>query len=476
MALTINTQLRQSQRLVMTQSLRQSIEMLQLSALELREMVEQELEQNPVLELDDAPSDALSSDRLSDDLSRELSHDDYLESSQFREERRLRDEFYADDESSDRNRQFVENALSRPESLTEHLLEQLSMLSLPEEEDTVCRKIITSLDSRGYLPCPLQDYAAESGIEMPLLVRCADTVRGFDPVGCASVTAEESLLAQAKTLFPEDALLHTIISEHFEALSSLFYDRIAKALGVPAEDVIAKGRIIQGFDPYPGRQFSGGDVRYIIPDAEVFLAGEEISVALNDEWIPAVRVSRTYTEMLAQKNIDKKLREYIKGNVTSARTLQRNIAGWRETLEKIVLAVMQFQRDFLEKGPGHLKPLTHAFIAEQAGCHESTVSRAAANKFIRCSWGTFELKDFFVSRIRSDEEGRSSDEVLSLIREIIAGEEAGSPYSDDEIVGLLESSGVTVARRTVAKYRDILSIPSSGKRKRLNILKAEGTL
>ena len=475
MALTINTQLRQTQRLVMTQSLRQSIEMLQLSALELREMVEQELEQNPVIELDESASDEALS-RLGDDLSRELSHDEYLESARFREERRLRDEFYADDESSDRNRQAVESTLSRPESLADSLISQLVMLSLCPEEETVCRKIITSLDSRGYLSCPLAEYAAESGIDHDLLVRCAEIVRSLDPIGCASVSAQESLLAQAKALYPGDTLLHAVISEHFEALSSLFYDRIAKALGVSAEDVISKGRIIQGLDPYPGRQFAGGEVRYIIPDAEVFLVDGEIMVSLNDEWIPNVQVSRQYTEMLAQKNIDKKLREYIKGNVTSARALQRNIVGWRETLEKVILAVMQSQRDFLERGPGHLKPLTHAFIAAQAECHESTVSRTATNKFIRCSWGTFELKDFFVSRIRSDVEGRSSDEVLSRIREIIAGEEAGSPYSDDEIVGLLERSGVTVARRTVAKYRDILSIPSSGKRKRLNILKAEGTL
>jgi RNA polymerase sigma-54 factor len=451
--------------------------MLQLSALELREMVEQELEQNPVLEMDESTSDELTDDRLSEELSRELSHDEYLESAQFREERRLRDEVYSDDESSDRNRQFVENALSRPESLSEHLLSQLSVLTLSAEDETVCNKIITSLDSRGYLPCALAEYAAESGIAPEVLERCVQIVRSMDPVGCASVSAEESLLAQAAALYPDDSLLHTIIRDYFEPLSSLFYDRIAKSLCVTSEDVVAKGRIIQGLDPYPGRQFTGGvDIRYIIPDAEVFLSEDGIAVVLNDEWIPSIRVSRRYTDMLAQKNIDKKLKEYIKGSVTSARVLQRNIAGWRETLQKVILAVMQSQKEFLEQGPGHLKPLTHSFIAEQAGCHESTVSRAATNKFIRCSWGTFELKDFFVSRIRSDEDGRSSDEVLSLIREIIAGENAASPYSDDEIVGLLESSGVTVARRTVAKYRDILSIPSSGKRKRLNILKAEGTL
>ena len=475
MALTINTQLRQSQRLVMTQSLRQSIEMLQLSTLELRDMVQQELEVNPVLELDDQPADT-AADLLADDLSRELSHDEYLESARYREERRLHDELFADDESSDRNRQFVENALSRPESLSEHLLSQLTMMDLDDERETVCRKIITSLDDRGYLPLSREAFARESEIAPALVNDCIDLVMAMDPVGCGSVTAKESLLAQAAQQFPDDALLCRIIRDHFENLSSLYYDRIARSLGVTDEEVLAKGRIIQSLDPYPGRQFAGGETRYITPDAEVFLVGEEILVLLNDEWIPRVRVSEYYTEMLAQKNIDKKLKEYIKGNVTSARVLQRNIAGWRETLEKIILSVMHHQLEFLEHGPGHLKPLTHAFIAEQAGCHESTVSRATTNKFIRCVWGSFELKEFFVSKIRSDEEGRSSDEVLSLIQGIIAKEQADSPYSDDEVVGLLEKSGVTVARRTVAKYRDILNIPSSGKRKRLNILKAEGTL
>jgi RNA polymerase sigma-54 factor len=475
MALTINTQLRQTQKLVMTQSLRQSIEMLQLSTMELGEMIQQELESNPVLELEER-TDLPAEDRLSQELSRELSHDEYLESSLYREERRLRDEFYSDDDSSDKNRQFLENALSRPESLSEHLIDQLTLLDLCEDDDTVCRKIITSLDDRGYLSMSRAEFASESGIDSAALDRALDIIASLDPAGCGSVSAKESLLVQAKLQYADDSLLHLIIADHFESLSSLQYDRIARFLGVSVDDVVMKGRIIQSLDPYPGLRFSGGQTRYIIPDIEVMLVDGDISIVFNEEWIPRIRVSRYYAEMLAQKNIDKKLKEYIKGNVTSARALQRNITGWKETIGKIVLAVMTHQREFLDLGPGHLKPLTHSFIAEQAGCHESTVSRATTNKFIRCSWGTFELKEFFVSRIRSDDEGRSSDEVLSLMREIIAEEKADSPYSDDEIVGLLERSGITVARRTVAKYRDILSIPSSSKRKRLNILKAEGTL
>ncbi|MGL4369808.1 MAG: RNA polymerase factor sigma-54, partial [Spirochaetota bacterium] len=337
--------------------------------------------------------------------------------------------------------------------------------------------IITSLDDRGYLPADRDSFAAESGISPDILDSALSVIGSLDPAGCGASSARECLLIQAKLLYPEETLLHRILDEHFENLSGLFYGRIARALSVPEEDIISKSRMLHGLDPYPGRQFSqGGSTRFIIPDVDVKLVDGEILVTFNDEWIPRIGISSYYSKMLSRKGTDKKLREYIREKVTSARMLQRNIYGWRETIEKIVIAVMRHQIEFLEHGPGHLKPLTHALVAEQAQCHESTVSRATTNKFIQCSWGIFELKEFFVSKIKSDEEGRSSDEVLCLIRDIVAGERTQSPYSDDEIVGLLERSGVTVARRTVAKYRDILNIPSSGKRKRLNILKAEGTL
>jgi RNA polymerase sigma-54 factor len=235
-----------------------------------------------------------------------------------------------------------------------------------------------------------------------------------------------------------------------------------------------KGRIVQSLNPYPGREFSHDVTRFIIPDVEVRFENGEIIIIFSDEYIPRIRVSSVYMRMLAKKNIDKKLKEYIRDKMGAAKQLMKNIAGRRETIEKVVRAVMMHQTAFLERGPGHLKPLTYAKIAEIVGCHESTVSRVSSNKFMRCQWGTFELRYFFASKIRSGADLHSSDEALSLIRDIVARDKPESPLSDDEIAVYMEGAGVSVARRTIAKYRDILNIPSSNKRKRLNLLKAEG--
>ena len=458
----------------MTQSMRQQIEMLQLSALELVEAINTELETNPVLETDDSRDfqEPLSEgDSLSAGLERELSHDaspdDYSSSSDY-------DDSSASAGEEDRKRQFIENAVANAESLYDHIMDQARLFSVDTETLRLIEKIVSSLNENGLFPADREIFAEENDVSSQKLDEAIALVQSCDPIGCGSASVQEALYVQSRTLYPDDILLHRIIGEHFEHLSGLFYEKIAKALSVAPENVQEKSRIIQTLNPYPGREYAGNVTRYIVPDVEVRLEDGELIITFNDEYMPRLRINRMYEKMLAKKDIDKKLKEYIKDKVGSARQLMRNIQGRRETIEKVVKAVMQHQGAFLEKGPGHLKPLTYAQIAEIAQCHESTVSRVSSNKSIRCQWGTFELRYFFASKIRSSSEGHSSDEALSLIRDVVSREKPESPLSDDEIAEYLHGAGVSVARRTIAKYRDILNIPSSSKRKRLNILKAEG--
>jgi RNA polymerase sigma-54 factor len=473
MAISLNTQLKQTQRLAMTQALRQQIEMLQLSALELADAVNAELESNPVLEIDERsapePLDG-GADDLSRSLERELSHDmtdSYSAMAEY-------DETVSFDGDEDKKRQFIENAVTKCESLAEHILEQIRMITPDGKMIQLVEKIVTSLDEHGLFTVDHRAFELENGISSDELSKAIALIQTCEPIGCASSSAREALLVQSRIQYPDDEVLHRTISEHFELLSGFFHEKIARALSVTADEVREKGRIVQTLNPYPGRGFSTTSTKYVVPDIEVSLVDGEIIIVFNDEFIPRIRISTQYADMLSKKDIDKKLKEYIKDRMGSAKQLMRNIAGRRETIGKVVRAIMQHQIAFLEKGPGRLKPLTYAQIAEIAECHESTVSRVSSNKYMRCQWGTFELRYFFASKIRSGAEEHSSDEALSLIRDIVARERPESPCSDDEIAAFLKGAGLTVARRTVAKYRDILNIPSSNKRKRLNLLKAEG--
>jgi RNA polymerase sigma-54 factor len=208
----------------------------------------------------------------------------------------------------------------------------------------------------------------------------------------------------------------------------------------------------------------------------VKLLDGEIIITLNDDWLPNISLSGYYMNMMNNKSVTREQRDYFSSKLQSAKALIKNIEGRRETIIKVVSSVMKHQREFLEKGPGNLKYLTHHDVASEVEVHESTVSRVCSSKYVQTSWGTFELKYFFVSRLKSsgedEDEDQSSDRVKGLLQSVIAGEDPEKPYSDEELVILLKEKGVTVARRTVAKYRDVLNIPSSSKRKKINMIKS----
>lgn len=464
----LNINLKQTQKLVMTQSLRQSIEMLQMSSMELSELITQEFMENPMLEDVTSPRDEdLLEDIINQNLSGE-SNENLKPEGDTPENSYDADTIKEYDE--DGKRDYLESVVSKHESLKEHLLWQAKMTAKDEDELTIYEEIITLLDDDGFLK--KEDYDSFSGNNGEIL----KNIHYFDPVGCATSDIKESLIVQTRYFFPEDSLLLDILEKHFEDLEKLDYAAISKSMELPLNEVIEKSKLLQNLNPFPGRSFSKNEIKYIIPDLEVKLMDGEIIITLNEDWIPNIRLSNQYMNLLKNKNLTKEQQEYLNNKLQSAKILLKNIEGRRETILKVVRSIMNHQRAFLEKGPGNLKYLTHHEVAKEVNVHESTVSRVCNNKYVQTPWGTYELKYFFVSRIKgaSDvhNDEQSSDLVKGLIQSLIASEDPENPYSDEELVNILKEKGVTVARRTVAKYRDMLNIPASGKRKKINMIKS----
>lgn len=482
MAVSLQLGLKQNQKLVLTQSLKQAIELLQLSTLELSERLSEELLNNPILEENEQGpvSPEASQDLMLSQINQNLSGDESVFNKN--EERLMEygdasDTSYTPKNDDDHNRSYLESVVAHVESLSEHLIWQAHMVAASEKEVTVYESIITSLDENGFLKDDPAVFAEEFGVDEGKIKDIIHKISFFDPVGCAASSVQESLLIQAKHFIPDEIDVQKMLSNYFVDLEKLDYDKIARGLNLSVNTIIEKSKLIQGLDPFPGRQYSTKETRYIIPDIEVQLVDGEIIISLNDDWIPAIRINSYYLQLLRKKSIEKKLRDYIQDKLQSARYLIKNISSRRETIQKVVTMIMSAQRDFLEKGPGNLKPLTHVEIAEALGMHESTISRVTTNKFVQTSWGVFELKYFFVSKLKSqNNDEQSSDHVMSLLKSIVDSEDPLKPYSDEDIVAIFMKNGINVARRTISKYRGILNIPPSNKRKKINMIKSEGSL
>jgi len=467
----LNIGLKQTQKLIMTQTLRQSIEMLQMTNLELSDLISQEFLENPVLE---EITSSQNEDYLEEKLNKNLNGDegevtDSPEKEIYDDPNESGINKHYEDE--DKNRLFLENAVSARESLKEHLLWQATMTAKTSAELALYEEIITMLDDDGFLKDELI-----VNIDAPDKFKVIKIIQQFDPVGCASSSIKDTLYIQACYYFPEDTTLHSMLSEYFYDIEKLDYGKISRALCVPENIIIEKSKILHNLNPFPGRSYSGREARPVIADVEVKLVDGEIIVTLNDDWVPGIKLSSYYVNLLKKKSVDREQREYLNTKLQSAMALIKNISTRRNTILKVTSAIMRSQLDFLGKGPGHLKYLTHHDIAGEVNVHESTVSRVSSGKYIQTPWGVFEMKYFFVSRIKNSNDNKiddqSSDQVRGMIQEVISNESSENPFSDEEIVNLLKEKGVTVARRTVAKYRDILNIPSSNKRKKINMIKS----
>ena len=479
MAMEARLSLRQSQRVVMTPLLQQAIQLLQLSTLELQEVVQKELLENPLLEevaqetaegpeaaaatpdapaptpVEPAPVEPLpTSERQTDDLPFDLTAVMFDDNS---EERSL----VAQEE---REELPFENIVRSVSSLTDHLDEQLRFTV----EDPLVRRIgseiIGNLDEDGYLRAELSEIAERCETTVDQVEKVLTLVQAFDPPGVAARSIQECLLIQLKVDPNPDPVSVEIVEEHFDELSRRRYPDIARALKLPLDRVMESVEEIMGLEPKPGRRFGGADSRYIIPDVVVHKMGTEYVVVLNEDGIPRLRVNALYRSLL--RNSGDEARAYVEQKLRSAVWLIKSVDQRQRTLRKVTQSIVKFQRDFLDKGLPCLRPLSLRDVGEDIGMHESTISRVTTNKYVETPQGLFELKFFFHSGIASgDGEMVSSVSVKKMIQDLLANEDPAKPLSDQEVAQILKGRGLTIARRTVAKYREELGILPSHQRR-----------
>jgi RNA polymerase sigma-54 factor len=480
MALEMRQQLKLTQQLVMTPQLQQAIKLLQLSRLELEIVVRQELEENPILEEgvdtleekdeQDAQKETEEGEAASEEVQElkenpeefnDVDWQTYLEGNHLSG---TSSEMYEGDD----DRPSYENLLTKKSSLGDHLLWQLNLSRIADDERLAASEIIGNIDENGYLQASVEEIVKGSGLAMPVVERALSLVQDFDPPGVGSHTLQDCLLKQVKQLGMEGSLVERILQHHMAELETRKYPTIAKALDESLDNVLGAARIISGLDPRPGRAYSQEDIHYITPDIFVYKISDEYVVVLNDEGLPNLRINSFYRNALSgSANVDQKAGEYIQEKLRGAMWLIKSIHQRQRTIYRVTKSIVKFQKEFFEKGIEHLKPLVLRDVAEDIEMHESTVSRVTTNKYVQTPRGLFELKYFFNSGINTTVGASiASESVKSKIKEIVAGENIKKPFSDQKIVDMLRQQGIDIARRTVTKYREMLGIRSSTERKR----------
>jgi RNA polymerase sigma-54 factor len=476
MAIELRQQLKLAQQLIMTPQLQQAIKLLQLSRLELLDTISQELQSNPLLEegQEESPepgppaeeespapaaepvSEVTIDEKPKEDIDWEEYLGDYSSGSKVRVER-------------DHGREFpaVESRLVKKPSFNSHLLWQLRLSAMTEEQKNVGNLIIGNLDRAGYLKATTAEIAGMANCDQDCVEEVLHLVQDFDPVGVAARDLQECLLIQAKNLKLEDNLVVNIIEDHLHDLESRNYHAIVKATGRSPEEIQSAIDVIISFDPKPGRQFDEEEIQYISPDIFVYKVDNEFVILLNEDGMPKLRVSPFYREALSKDgNVSEQTKEYIQNKLRSAAWLIKSIHQRQRTIYRVAESIIKFQRDFFEKGIAHLRPLVLRDVAEDLEMHESTISRVTTNKYMHTPRGVFELKYFFNSSIGSFTGGAvASESVKERIRQLIAKEDSRKPFSDKAIVERLREENIDIARRTVAKYRELLGILPSNLRK-----------
>jgi RNA polymerase sigma-54 factor len=338
---------------------------------------------------------------------------------------------------------------------------------LPEKEIEAAEMIVGNLNDDGYLDCSVEEIAHACGMEMPFVEQVLVRVQELDPPGVAARNLQECLLLQSKRFGAGNTVVEAILNDHMKELEKRRYDLIAKKLGESLEDILAAVQVIMHLDPKPGRAYTGEEPLYIIPDVYVYKVDDEYVVVLNEDGLPKLRISGYYKNILAKRDMaETDTKEYIQDKLRSAAWLIKSIHQRQRTIYKVACSIVNFQREFLDKGITRLKPLVLRDVAEDIDMHESTISRVTTNKYIHTPQGILEMKYFFKSSITQRAgEKISSETIKERIRQIIAQEDPHKPISDQEVVSILKASDVDIARRTVAKYRESLGILPSMKRK-----------
>jgi RNA polymerase sigma-54 factor len=454
-----------SMQQVLAPQLQQSLQILQAPTLELRNIVQQELQTNPVLE-EEAGAYELE----------QPSGDDSEFQEEFERLARLDEEWrdymaqnvsYASrNQEDEERRQFFFDSLATQETLQQHLLEQLNTAEVTPAQRNAAELIIGSIDDLGFLPISLQDISATSQIPVADLEPMLELIQTFHPVGVGAHDLRECLLIQLRRLGKEDSLEYRIVDGYLEDLGRKKFPEIARRLGVTVDEVQRAANFISTLDPRPGQIFAPDPNNYVLPDVTVEKVGDDYTVTLNGDQIPHLRISKTYKDLMSQGRNAMEVRDYIRDKIRSGKFLIKSIHQRQQTILNIATEIVKRQREFLDHGTAFLKPMTMVQIAEVVGVHETTVSRAISGKYIATPQGVFEMKYFFTPGYETaDGVALSNTSVKEAIADLVRHEEARNPLSDKEIVEILSERGIPIARRTVAKYRAELNILPSNLRK-----------
>jgi RNA polymerase sigma-54 factor len=460
------------QKLILTPSLQQAIKLLPMTTLELAELLNQEMVENPMLE--EVPSEeaqppdqpqtqeqteAAKKDEGNetwDDADYEYFFGEYL------------DEGYRPRQPQEvKELPPIENTLSTKSSLADHLMWQLNLQTSDNTVREIGAAIIGNIDEDGLLVASVNEIAALGNWDVTLVEKALEHVQSFDPIGVGARDLQECLLLQIRHLGLNGTPAEVLVRDHLRLLQNHRIPELARALGIEPEEVKAHIELIKGLDPRPGARYSPADSQYVIPDVYVVKTDDGYKAVLNEDGLPQLRISPVYRRLLDKGGeTTDETRAYVKDKFRSALWLLKSVDQRQKTILKVATSIINFQRDFLDRGIEHLRPLVLRDVANDIGMHESTVSRVVNNKYMHTPQGVYEMKFFFHSGISSSfGESVSSVTIKQRIKKIIEAEDARRPLSDSKIMSILQKEGLALARRTIAKYREELKIPTSNQRK-----------
>ncbi|WP_180271437.1 RNA polymerase factor sigma-54 [Fredinandcohnia onubensis] len=423
----------QSLKLVMTKELTQAITLLQYSSLDLTKFLEEQTLENPLIEVKQTDFSRRTKSKVSKESY--TNPIDYIE--------------------------------KKETTLYEHLLTQLSYMKVNNEKKRTMEYIIQLLDSNGYLYFPEEEIAKDLNTDTENIESAIHYIQSLDPVGVGARSLQECLLLQLRKLPNRNSLAETIIQDYFEEFAEKSWKEIAKQLDVKLFDIQQIFDFIQTLQPRPGAAFHGGEAQYIVPDFDIQVENGVVIMNMHDSYLPKVSLNLQYYQHFLQEK-DSQTQSYLQEKVDQCQWIMRSLEQRKLTLQNVMNEIINRQLDFFLKGPAHLKPLIMSEVAQSLDIHESTVSRAVKDKFVQTPFGIFEMKYFFSRNIQTTgSTDTSSTQVKNVLKQLVDEENKQKPLSDQEIVSILkEEHGILVSRRTIAKYRDQLNIPSSSKRKR----------
>lgn len=486
MALKLQLHQKQVQKLILAPALQQAIKLLPLTNLELIEIIDEELSENPILEIEEETAekktegpDEEAGEKEGAEKSKEIkgeTDEEVISDSQAREEdqeieayfQQYFDEGFRSLSYEKKESIALENFVSKSQSLWDHLDWQANLTFFDEKDKEIAQYIIGNINEDGYLTTSLEEIARAMDTSEERVSQVREKIMRFDPVGAGSLSVQEALLVQMEYFEIKDDITQKIVSQHIHLLEKSDFTQVAKELGISLGEIKPHIEVIKNLDPTPGRKYSQEKTFYVTPDIVVTKEGDELRINLNDEGLPRLRVNTFYKKLLTQASKENpEAYRYLKDKMKKAFWFLRSLDQRDRTIFKVARYIVDKQKDFIEKGMEYIKPLTLIEVAQEIGVHESTVGRVVTNKYIMTPRGVFSLKYFFHKAISGDfGEDISSLRVKERIKKLVEKEDQKNPLSDIEIENILARENFRIARRTVAKYRKQLKIPPSHLRKR----------